>query len=597
MEAVKKIEHYVLPEHTNKLYVDEAISSINLTKDVADKINEIVDTLNGISEWNLTKHQEQDGAIRKGIIYMKDNLLNSLHDLLELYKQDGTVITMIQDFIDDYMEKFYEYLQGYNTVTPQMFGAKGDGVNDDTQAIKDAFESSTNVYFPAGVYSITDPLLFDVYVNIKGSGMNNTKIVYTSFLNGSFITATHKDGIQISDITIECISNDYAVNGVMVARGGTSKPQWGGKFVGENVRIKGFSKAQLFIYAPFQSIGVNMLFDGTGFKQNGENHNLCDGESVGVAMIGYEYDKIDTFGNVNKFDNCFFSNCKYGIHITSCVGNEFNNCVFEPNFINIYLPHTKGPNGDRTRVRLVNCWLEDYTKQSHPLYGAYCIYDIDESTGLIKEPRPELTSRLELVNTTIHSSCKEDLTMGVTNNFLMGTTRMSFDEAVESNKPFIQVNSNDGSIINVSGKESFFLGQLASRQGFKLYNTLNYYSNAGEDIRLYTYNVENPNDDKTTEFSFVVPHRYKYTEPTETVIDVYLKCTGGFTCWYRVQMCGLIVKSVELMNDEGGFARDIDSSHKGVKVEEADDRHVKITMKAYNCEYARVDVKRRVVTE
>lgn len=35
----KKIEHFMLLEHTNGLYKNEAISSIELTKNVADKTN------------------------------------------------------------------------------------------------------------------------------------------------------------------------------------------------------------------------------------------------------------------------------------------------------------------------------------------------------------------------------------------------------------------------------------------------------------------------------------------------------------------------------------------------------------------------------
>lgn len=86
---MKKIEHFMLPEQTNQLYKKEAISSISLTRDIADKINELVDAYNAVSEWNLEKHQEQDGTIRKAVLYMKDNLLNSLSDLMVLLRDSG----------------------------------------------------------------------------------------------------------------------------------------------------------------------------------------------------------------------------------------------------------------------------------------------------------------------------------------------------------------------------------------------------------------------------------------------------------------------------------------------------------------------------
>lgn len=100
---MNNIEHFILPEHTNNLYKNEAISSISLTKEVADKINELVDRYNELSTWNYEKHQEQDGKIRKGIIYMKDNLINTLNDLMELLLKNG--------FIDERIELYSKTLK------------------------------------------------------------------------------------------------------------------------------------------------------------------------------------------------------------------------------------------------------------------------------------------------------------------------------------------------------------------------------------------------------------------------------------------------------------------------------------------------------
>lgn len=45
-----------------------------------------------------------------------------------------------------------------NFVTPQMYGAKGDGVTDDTNAFKNALAASNNVFVPDGNYVITEGL-------------------------------------------------------------------------------------------------------------------------------------------------------------------------------------------------------------------------------------------------------------------------------------------------------------------------------------------------------------------------------------------------------------------------------------------------------
>lgn len=589
--STKKLAHFILPDHFNKLYTEEAVSSISLTREMADKLNELIDIINKFDDEDLTWKHEMEGTIRKGVIYMKDNLLNSLHDLLELYVENG----LIDEKIEHELNKSNIKMDMLH-VTPQMYGALGDGKNDDTSAILKAFNDNDNVYFPSGTYLVNEEFTFDKLVGIYGAGEKNTTLLYRPTKEGNFITATHKDGIKIEDITIKCEETELHCNGVVVARGGVEAPAWGGKIEANRVTVRGFHKAQIKVYAPFYCSGSDITVMGTGFKRNEENNNLCDGTSIGMSLIGYEEGVINTFGNVNNFTNCFFQNCKYGLHMTSCVGNEFTNCVFEPNFINVYLPSTKGSNGDNTRVRITNGWFEDYTNQSHPVFGAYCTYDIDEETGLTIEPRPRWNSNLELFNCAIHRSCPRDKTMGVFLNTSFGATPESFVEARENDKAFMQFNSNDGAIMRVSAKESYFMGQLASRYGFKYYNCLGDYSETNEETKMYCYTVENENEDLNDEFTYILPHTYIYTECTQSEIDIYLRCTGNFNVWYKVLMGGGNIVDVKIMNDEGLFGRDIEGQQvKGLKVIR-ENGEIKITMKAVNCEYARISLKKRTLT-
>lgn len=59
--------------------------------------------------------------------------------------------------------------------TPQMFGAKADGTTDDTAAIQAAIDATFSsgkmrVYFPAGTYKITSPLLLTTSTNASVDG-------------------------------------------------------------------------------------------------------------------------------------------------------------------------------------------------------------------------------------------------------------------------------------------------------------------------------------------------------------------------------------------------------------------------------------------
>lgn len=152
-----KITNFVLPEHTNSLYQKEAVSSISLTRDIAAKINELINAYNNFAETDLKWKQEQEGTIRKGVIYMKDNLINSLYDLLKGY-EDETIRSAMLEAYGEEINKLNELNHLRVIVTPQMFGAKGDGITNDRSAIESAIDSLNEgdvLYFPKGTYLMT----------------------------------------------------------------------------------------------------------------------------------------------------------------------------------------------------------------------------------------------------------------------------------------------------------------------------------------------------------------------------------------------------------------------------------------------------------
>ena len=124
---MKKIEKFMLPENTNRLYKEEAISSIALTRDVAEKINEIIGALNELSKTDLEWKQIQEGSIRKGILYMKDNLVNSLHELLENLKANGFIDERIRENMGDLISELNVIASRFDNVV--------NGVTTDTEVI------------------------------------------------------------------------------------------------------------------------------------------------------------------------------------------------------------------------------------------------------------------------------------------------------------------------------------------------------------------------------------------------------------------------------------------------------------------------------
>lgn len=180
---MEQIKHYVLPENTNRLYKEEAISSIGLSREIANKINELIDAYNSFSEEDLRWKQTQEGIIRKGIVYMKDNLVNSIYEMMKSYDNDTIKRIMLEAYGAE-LEAYGAELENLGVelakikviVTPQMFGAKGDGVTNDIEAIENAIGALNEgdvLYFPRGTYlmigrevSITKP-----NITFKGEGL------------------------------------------------------------------------------------------------------------------------------------------------------------------------------------------------------------------------------------------------------------------------------------------------------------------------------------------------------------------------------------------------------------------------------------------
>lgn len=89
-------------------------------------------------------------------------------------------------------------------VTPQMFGAKGDGVTDDTEAFKKALEYH-NVIIPRGSYIISETLTVQQTKKVTGCNWRGTNIIF----KGTGYCFELVNGAILQDITIDCTAMEY----------------------------------------------------------------------------------------------------------------------------------------------------------------------------------------------------------------------------------------------------------------------------------------------------------------------------------------------------------------------------------------------------
>lgn len=132
---------------------------------------------------NVTYDIKDDNA-RKYLVMVNEEPVSATKVVIETGEEDGIELAYQEDV--DILEQKTDWF-----VTPEMFGAKGDGTTDDTTAIQEAFDTEKTVTFSRGkTYRISDKLTVS----------NNQEID----LNGATINLILKDDSTHPNIIIYC---------------------------------------------------------------------------------------------------------------------------------------------------------------------------------------------------------------------------------------------------------------------------------------------------------------------------------------------------------------------------------------------------------
>ena len=189
-------------------YVNSISSSQN---DVIDDFNELLET------WNTYKEY---------IDYIHDHLQEAVDNKLDQMVSDGTFTNLIaplvppvvRNWLDDHPEATTTVQDGSLTeskfanslklltikdyVTPEMFGAVGDGIEDDTSAIQDALDDGAIVVMN-NHYKVTSSLTVSDNTTIMGVGTIDSYV--TSELFSGTVSDISMDGLKFVNC---CTTND-----------------------------------------------------------------------------------------------------------------------------------------------------------------------------------------------------------------------------------------------------------------------------------------------------------------------------------------------------------------------------------------------------
>ena len=171
----------------------DAVTNYQLLCKVVEYLNKVIDNNNKQND-NITQ--------------LEQNFIK-LYNYVKDYFDNLDVQEVINNKIDELITtgEFNSFLSGI--YTPEMFGAKGDGVTDDTEAIQKAL-TFNNVNISKN-YLITENLVLHSNLKVFGGGTITKKSEFNdSYLNHSIFSCTNSNNIDINNIVL--ISNSLAIS-------------------------------------------------------------------------------------------------------------------------------------------------------------------------------------------------------------------------------------------------------------------------------------------------------------------------------------------------------------------------------------------------
>lgn len=214
----------------------------------------------------------------------KASVMAELKDDLDRWKAITAEEVREEAFEDIAAErKRIDFLSNY--VTPQMFGAKGDGVTDDTEAFQNAINNSKGLFVPDGVYLVSE-LRVSKPIRILGASKANAVLKYAG--TGKALTIKPHSISSSND----CLQVEL-----------------------ENMKIiADNAETAIYINETVHSVFRNLFIGGTftkGFEMNGESNVIS---------------KYNSIYN-NHFEEITIENCKHGFDIMGCISDTHFNLI------------------------------------------------------------------------------------------------------------------------------------------------------------------------------------------------------------------------------------------------------------------------------
>ncbi len=313
------MENRIITQTTGRRYVPhqyEQYTVLEILQNIAGIVNENLDLTDEQMQQLFVKMVQLDADM---LYLLNDGLALEVAGQVQEMYDNGELADVINKQVFD-MINYKIDSQNYNV---KEQGAKGDGVTDDTEAIKKAIaiceESGAKVFFPSGTYIITETLEF-------------TKACFTGISKGGFTLDSSGNASSIIKGVPSQIKGFVGLHNV----GGDND---GITFSISNLALINFStclKMSYVVNSEFNNIFIDDCIDGVEFGNSDKvgglfntwnNLYINNADNIGFILKGNQ------FANNNVFNNCFFKGivASFKGDVTGGYGginNVFNQCEF-----------------------------------------------------------------------------------------------------------------------------------------------------------------------------------------------------------------------------------------------------------------------------
>ena len=253
--------------------------------------NEQMDALEDMVKDNKDAADLAVYGINQKIESLESVNADSRLDALEGVNADSRLDTLEGVNVDIRLNALEDKIKNKYSVNVKDFGAVGDGVTDDTLAIKNAF-SFDNIEFPSGTYRVTDEISFE-NKNVFGSNMTHVTILGDIEDSSKAILAVGGQSV-IRDITVSYADSRITGSETLYQRVG--------------IKLYGGSRN-----LPFQTgagiYNCQIRNCGTGISDGGASVFSANFKDIRISKFtcrGFEMYGTARTGNV--YDNIYITN-------------------------------------------------------------------------------------------------------------------------------------------------------------------------------------------------------------------------------------------------------------------------------------------------